>query len=135
LLDVTAGTLDLTGITAGGFTINLLTLQGDNTPGALTGFDPTADYNDIWLIARAPTITGFNAANFNLVAGNFVGATGTFTISQLPIGGGEGLYLSYNGDIAVPEPGTWAMAALLVSGAAATIYRRRKAAKKVAAAD
>ena len=135
LLDVTAGTLDLTGITAGGFTINLITLQGDNTPGALAGFDPTADYNDIWLIARAPTITGFNAANFNLVAGNFVGATGTFTISQLPIGGGEGLYLSYNGDIAVPEPGTWAMAALLVSGAAATIYRRRKAAKKVAAAD
>jgi hypothetical protein len=68
------------------------------------------------------------------VSGNFVGATGTFTISQLPVGGGQGLYLSYNGG-AVPEPGTWAMAALLLSGAAATIYRRRKAAKKVAAAD
>jgi len=137
LLDVTAGTLDLTGITtAGGFTINLITLLGDNTtPGALTGFDPTADYNNIWLIARAPTITGFNAANFNLVSGNFVGATGTFTISQLPVGGGQGLYLSYNGDGAVPEPGTWAMAALLLSGAAATIYRRRKAAKQVSAAD
>jgi hypothetical protein len=26
----------------------------------------------------------------------------------------------------IPEPGTWAMAALLISGAAATIYRRRK---------
>ncbi len=34
----------------------------------------------------------------------------------------------------IPEPGTWAMAALLVSGAAATIYRRRKAAKEVPAA-
>lgn len=33
----------------------------------------------------------------------------------------------------IPEPGTWAMAALLVSGAAATIYRRRKAAKDAAA--
>jgi fibronectin-binding autotransporter adhesin len=137
LLDVTAGTLDLTGITtAGGFTINLITLQGDNTtPGALTGFDPTANYNNIWLIARAPTITGFNAANFNLVSGNFVGATGTFTITQQAVGGGQGLYLSYNGGGAVPEPGTWAMAALLLSGAAATIYRRRKAAKKVSAAD
>ncbi len=30
----------------------------------------------------------------------------------------------------IPEPGTWAMAAFLVSGAAATIYRRRKAAKE-----
>jgi hypothetical protein len=34
----------------------------------------------------------------------------------------------------VPEPGTWAMAALLMSGAAATIYRRRKAAKETAVA-
>jgi fibronectin-binding autotransporter adhesin len=137
LLDVTAGTLDLTGITtAGGFTINLITLLGDNTtPGALTGFNPTANYTNIWLIAQATNITGFNAANFNLVSGNFVGATGTFTITQLPVGGGQGLYLNYNGDGAVPEPGTWAMAALLLSGAAATIYRRRKAAKQVSAAD
>ena len=61
---------------------------------------------------------------------------GSFSLAQ----SGNDLNLVFTaaggpGPSPVPEPGTWAMAALLVSGAAATIYRRRKAAKKVAAAD
>jgi fibronectin-binding autotransporter adhesin len=125
LLDVTAGTLNLTGITtAGGFTINLITLQGDNlTPGALTGFDPSSNYNN-WLIARAPAITGFNAANFNLATGGFVGAAGTFSISQRAIPGGQGIYLSYNS--AIPEPGTWLTAGLLAVAALFHLQRRRR---------
>ncbi len=123
LLDVTAGTLDLTGITtAGGFTINLVTLQGDNTtPGALTGFDPSANYSN-WLIARAPTVSGFNAANFNLVTGGFVGAAGTFSISQRAIPGGQGIYLRY--ETAIPEPGTWAAAGFLAVVAVLMQLRR-----------
>lgn len=126
LLDVTAGTLDLTGITtAGGFTINLITLQADaTTPGALTGFNPLSSYNN-WLIARAPTITGFLANRFLLDTTGFVNGTGTFGIEQRAIVGGQGLFLTYN--TAVPEPGTWAAGALLV-GAAWLVARRRRAA-------
>lgn len=125
LLDVTAGTLNLTGITtAGGFTINLITLQADNlTPGALTGFDPSSNYSN-WLIARAPVITGFDAANFNLATGSFVGAAGTFSISQRAIPGGQGIYLSYNS--AIPEPGTWLTAGLLAAAALFHLQRRRR---------
>ena len=126
LLDVTAGTLDLTGITtSGGFTINLITLQADaTTPGALTGFNPLSSYNN-WLIARAPTITGFVASRFLLDISAFVGATGAFGIEQRAIVGGQGLFLTYNS--AIPEPGTWAAGALLLGLAVFLAHRRRTA--------
>jgi hypothetical protein len=123
LLDVTAGTLDLTGITtAGGFTINLITLQADaTTPGPLTGFDPSGTYNN-WLIARAPVIVGFNASSFLLDSSGFSGATGVFGIERRTIVGGEGLFLTYSDPI--PEPGTWVAGALL-AGLAAWRWHRR----------
>lgn len=126
LLDVTGGTLNLTGITTpGGFTINLITLLGDGvTPGALTGFNPLADYNN-WLIARAPSILGFNAASFLLDSSDFVGAAGVFGIEQRTIVGGEGIYLTYTH--VVPEPGTWAAGALLAMAAAWSWHRRQRA--------
>ncbi|MFM8718333.1 MAG: autotransporter-associated beta strand repeat-containing protein, partial [Chthoniobacterales bacterium] len=91
LLQVTAGgELNLTGITtANGFTINLITLSGLTTQGALAGFTPTATYTN-WLIASAPTISGFSAGNINLNSSLFVGATGTFGIEQRAYGGGQG---------------------------------------------
>lgn len=128
LLDVTGGSLNLNGITTtGGFTINLITLQSDNTTqGALSGFDPTATYTN-WMIASAPTITGFVASEFNLNSSLFVGATGTFGIEQRSITGGEGLFVTYTaGSAPVPEPGTWAAAALLAGAAAYVRLRRRK---------
>jgi autotransporter-associated beta strand protein len=129
LLDVTGGALNLTNITgAGGFTINLITLQSDNaTQGALDGFVPAATYTN-WLIARAPTIDGFSANLFNLNSSLFAGATGTFAIEQRAVTGGQGLFLTYNvGGEPIPEPGTWA-AALLLTGLAA--YMRRRAASR-----
>jgi len=131
LLSVTGGTLDLTGITGpGGFTINLITLQGDNaTQGALTGFNPTASYTD-WMIASAPTITGFIASEFSLNSSLFVGATGTFAIEERAITGGEGLFITYTaGAQPVPEPGTWAAAAMLAGAAGYMRWRRRKQAE------
>jgi hypothetical protein len=130
LLDVTGGTLDLTGITGpGGFTINLITLQGDNaTQGALTGFNANTNYSD-WLIARAPTITGFVAGEFNLNSTLFSGASGTFAIEQRAVSGGQGLFVTYvsgGGGAPIPEPGTWAAAALLAGAAAYVRLRRRK---------
>ena len=129
LLSVTGGTLDLTGITtSGGFTINLVTLQADNsTQGALTDFDPNANYTN-WLIASAPTISGFSTNLFNLDSSLFDGATGTFAIEQRAIDGGQGLFLTYNGGGApIPEPGTWAAAALLAGTAGLVGWRRRRA--------
>ena len=128
LLSVTAGTLDLTGITGtGGFTINLITLQGNNsTQGALSGFSPSATYTN-WMIASAPTISGFVASEFNLNSGLFVGASGTFAIEQRAITGGQGLFVTYTagGGQPVPEPGTWAAAALLAGAAGYVRWRRR----------
>ena len=127
LFSVTGGTLNLNGITtAGGFTINLITLQSNNsTPGALTDFDPAADYigDSAWMIASAPDIEGFDAGDFTLNASGFVGANGIFALEQR---GGD-LFLTYTGGgEPIPEPGTWAAAALLAGAAGYVRWRRRK---------
>jgi autotransporter-associated beta strand protein len=130
LLSVTGGTLDLTGITGpGGFTINLITLQGDNnTQGALTGFDPATNYATGWMIASASSISGFNASEFNINKNLFVSGSGTFAIEQRAISGGQGLFVTYTGGGSepIPEPGTWAAAALLAGAAGYVRWRRRK---------
>ena len=135
LFSVTGGTLNLNGITtAGGFTINLITLQSNNsTPGALANFDPAKDYigDSAWMIASAPIIEGFDAGDFTLNASGFVGATGTFAIEERSITGGQGLFITYTGGGSepIPEPGTWAAAALLAGAAGYVRWRRRKQAE------
>ena len=125
LLSITPGALDLTGLSANGYTINLITLDGSYNPGALTGFNSAATYTN-WLIASAPTINGFSAGDFILDSSAFVGATGTFGIEQRAITGGQGLFLTYTGGGApVPEPGTWAAAVLLAGAAGFVRWRRR----------
>ena len=126
LLDV-AGALDLNGLTAEGYTVNLISLSGWSERGALTGFDPAASYSN-WLITSATTISGFQAGDFKLNSDLFVGATGTFAIEQRAITGGDGLFLTYTGGgQPIPEPSTWAAAALL-AGCAALLRRRRRSA-------
>lgn len=128
LLSITnSGTLNLSGLTAGGYTINLITLSDPTTQGALAGFAPTATYTN-WLIASASGIVGFEAGDFSLDSALFVGATGTFGIEQRAIAGGQGLFLTYTGGGApIPEPGTWAAALLLLGGVALLRHRRRAA--------
>ncbi len=127
LLSITnSGTLNLSGLTAGGYTINLITLSDPTTQGALTGFTSTATYTN-WLIASASGIDGFEAGDFSLDSALFVGATGTFGIEQRAIAGGQGLFLTYTGGGApIPEPGTWAAAALLAATAGFIGWRRRR---------
>ena len=127
LLSITnSGTLNLSGLTAGGYTINLITLSDPTTQGALAGFAPTATYTN-WLIASASGIDGFEAGDFSLDSALFVGATGTFGIEQRAIAGGQGLFLTYTGGGApIPEPGTWAAAALLAATAGFIGWRRRR---------
>ncbi len=126
LLDVD-GELSLTGLTSSNFTINLITLSDSTTRGALAGFDPSATYTN-WMIARAGTITGFNASLFNLSTAAFSNTiTGTFGITNGTYGGDQALFLTYTGGGApIPEPGTWAAAALLVATAVFMRWRRRR---------
>ncbi len=125
LLDVT-GTLTLTGLTNAGFTINLITLSDSTTPGPMTNFNSSSSYS--WMIARAATITGFSASLFNVYAGAFSNSySGTFGITNGLYESDQALFLTYrSGSAPIPEPGTWAAAALLAAGAA-FIRRRRKA--------
>ncbi|MFM8458801.1 MAG: PEP-CTERM sorting domain-containing protein, partial [Chthoniobacterales bacterium] len=71
---------------------------------------------------------GFLASEFSLNSSLFVGATGTFAIEQRAIDGGQGLFVTYaaGGGQPVPEPGTWAAAALLAGAAGYVRWRRRK---------
>ncbi len=127
------GVLDLTALSIGSeFNINLWSLQstGPDVNGNIANFNNTQPYQ--WLIATAAGgINGFtgtdqftiNTGAFNGTAGfsNPLGA-GSFNISQT----GNDLYLNYApGGAPVPEPGTWAVGALLLTAAAATAWRRR----------
>ena len=128
LLSITnSGTLNLTGLTAGGYTINLITLSAETTQGELAGFTSSATYTN-WLIARASDIIGFEAGNFALNTTSFANPySGTFAIMTNTLaGGGKGLFLTYTGGGApIPEPGTWATAALLAATAGLIKWRRR----------
>ena len=128
LLSITnSGTLNLSGLTAGEFTINLITLSGPTTQGLLAGFNATSNYSN-WLIASASDIIGFEAGDFFLNTAGFANPySGTFGIMTNTVaGGGKGLFLTYSGGgEPIPEPGTWAAAALLAATAGFMRWRRR----------
>jgi autotransporter-associated beta strand protein len=129
------GILDLSALSIGSkFNINLWSLQstGPDVNGALTGFNNTQSYT--WKIATAAGgITGFNSSYFNLNTGAINGTGGfanglgggSFSVAQ----SGNDLNLVFTAAAApgapVPEPGTWAAAALLVGGAAFMRWRKR----------
>ncbi len=111
------GTLNLSGLTTGGYTLKAISLDLLNTQGqpvsGLVG--PTS-----WTIATASTgITGFEAADFVFDVSQFHGG-GIFTLSQ----SGNNLLLNFT---PVPEPSTYA---LMLGGLALAglHWRRRRAA-------
>jgi len=111
-----AGSLDLTGGSAS-YLLNVLSLTGSNTPGAVPNF---AENSQNWnILTAAGGISGFNAASWTLNTGSFAAAnaaTGAFSLAQ----SGNHLVLSY---IPVPEPSSWGMAA---GGLGFLILGRRK---------
>ena len=127
-----AGALDLTSLSVGNeFNINLWSLSGiaPDVNGNAVNF--TAPTNNTWhyswtILTAAGGITGFEATNFNI---NIAAVNGTGGF-QNPLGQGT-FYLEQNGNDLnlkfgiVPEPGTWAAAALLAGGAAFARWRRR----------
>jgi len=139
LLNVT-GTLDLSALSLGNeFEINLWSLSsiGPDVSGNALNFNSGQNYT--WTIASAASgITGFTGSNqfsINTAANNgaagFANALngGSFSIAQ----SGNDLNLVFTaavvppGPAAVPEPGTWAAAALLAGGAYLRWRKRRQA--------
>lgn len=101
LINVSGGSLDLSSLTAGGYTLQLVSLDGSNTQGApisgLTG--PTS-----WTIFQSTSLTGFNPNLFSFDTSQFYGS-GFFSVSQ----SGNNLLLNFT---PVPEPSTYALMAL-----------------------
>ena len=124
LYDVT-GFLDLSALTLGSeFNINLWSLSGmsPDASGDALNFNPGQNYT--WVIVATDLgVIGFNEDFFNV---NVMSTNGTDGFSNALLGGIFGVQVSGNNleltFSAVPEPGTWAAAALL--GAAAVAVQR-----------
>jgi T5SS/PEP-CTERM-associated repeat protein/autotransporter-associated beta strand protein len=133
-LVTSGGALDLTSLTsANKFNLNLWSLSGiaPDADGDALNFDNTQNYT--WTILTAATgINGFAADKFNINLGaangtaGFANALGGGTFSLLTSGNNLNLMFTAAGGAAVPEPGTWAAAALLIGGAAFMRWRKRK---------
>ena len=119
-IDITSGSLLFSGLSlATPFTINIFSLfELPDTQGVLAGFNPASDY--AWsILSAANPISGFNPAHFTL-------NTSAFTTYNSLNGGlfslearSNQLFLVYDGigGTAVPEPGTWFAATLLIAAA------------------
>ena len=126
------GTLNLSALSIGSeFNINLWSLSAlPQTSGAAVNFNPGQSYT--WTIATAAGgITGYTGASqFKINTGAFNGTGGfvnplnggSFSIAQ----SGNNLNLVYGPGAPIPEPGTWAAAALLAGGAALMRWRKRR---------
>ncbi len=116
------GTLDLSSINTGGFTINLWSLNGLGANGNVVGFTSGGSYT--WTLVTASLgITGFQASDFSIqtaaangTAGFSNPNNGSFAIVQ----DGNTLVLTYN---TVPEPSVWALIAI---GLGALLFLRRR---------
>jgi hypothetical protein len=127
------GTLDLSALTVGSeFNVNLWSLSAiaPDVNGDALNFDPSQNYT--WTILTASSgITGFSADKFLINSGAANGtagfanalAGGSFSMAQN--GNNLDLIFTAAGGTAVPEPGTWAAAALLAGAAAFMRWRKR----------
>jgi autotransporter-associated beta strand protein len=120
-LDIT-GALDLTNLTAGGFTIDIDSLTLGNVAGAPDGFDSfiqadgTFDY-EFTIATASAGVSGFDASLFTLDTSGFSKAPGWDW--QIKLTGNDLVLEAY----AVPEPSS---SALLGLGALAIALRRRR---------
>lgn len=119
-----AGTLNITATAGNEFTIKVMSLTPENTPGDAANFNDLSDYT--WRIADFADVITFDALAFNIDTSAFSNAfTGTFSLlrgDNVLITGGDNtqLWLAYT---AIPEPPAWM---LLAMGLGALVLRRRR---------
>lgn len=111
------GGLTLTG-DLGDYVLDLYSLTASNVSGFVGNF---VDEEQSWIILTTTAgITGFNAANWNILTDNFTSNpawTGNWSLAQ----SGNDLVLTY----AVPEPRTTSTLILASIGLMAVVFRRR----------
>lgn len=114
------GALDLTGSSVDSIVLDIRSLTAGNLPGDVAGFN--GESRDWTILTTTGGITGFDAANWSLMTGNF-SSTPTlpslWSVDQV----GNNLVLSYS---AIPEPGATAL--IFASALALLVWqiRRRK---------
>ena len=129
LINVTnGGVLNLADLsTTNKFTINLFTLSAlPNTRGLLAGFNSSSNYS--WKILSSSSISGTNKVSLSYFAINAAGFSNAPTDGLFGIELGAdhaSLYLTYKGGSAVPEPGTWMAASILLAASGFVLLRRR----------
>jgi autotransporter-associated beta strand protein len=130
------GTLDLSALTVGSeFNINLWSLSAiaPDANGNALNFNPNQSYT--WtILTAAGGISGFTGSSQFVIntgvfngTGGFANALdgGSFSLAQSLDGKDLNLVFTAAGGAPIPEPGTWAAAALLVGGAAFMRWRKR----------
>ena len=110
---ITMSALDLTGLTTGGFTINIFGRDGSGNLGAVTNWNNAVAQS--WtLVTTTSGITGFDANEFtaSATAGNFTNNNalngGTFSVSQ----SGNNLLLNFAPGSYTPKNLTWSNSSL-----------------------
>jgi fibronectin-binding autotransporter adhesin len=115
------GTLDLTNLSTGGFTIDITSLTTANDPGFAAGFSYSGlaygdSFGTTFIIASANTISGFDTGLFTLDDSAFVNGKLDWSIIE----SGNDLVLSA---VFVPEPSS---TALLGLGLSSLLLRRKR---------
>jgi autotransporter-associated beta strand protein len=121
LLSIT-GTLDVAATGANRFTVNLVSLLPDNSPGAVINFNPTQNYSFTFASASGGVL-GFSPTDFTVNTTGFTNALagGLWSVGQ----SGNLLTLNFTAASAIPEPSTYAALAGLAALALAARRRRR----------
>jgi autotransporter-associated beta strand protein len=115
---VSTGTIDVTTTTLNPFVIRLQTLDASNNDGILAGFDMASSYT--WLLASGSSITGFNAAKFDLDLDSFYNPAdpALFSVAQQ----GNSIVIQYNASL-IPEPSS---VMFILSAMGACLIRRKR---------
>ncbi|MBU3666300.1 MAG: hypothetical protein FGM15_10570 [Chthoniobacterales bacterium] len=118
------GNLTLSNTTNNKFTINLVSLQNTNTPGLSTNWNAANSFTNRFISYTGSLLgTTFSPDLFTVNTGGFQNTFGgTFSVTNVT----GGLALLYTPSAPVPEPGTWAAAALLAGGVAFARWRKRR---------